>query len=211
MASFHATYESLPPLTLAHDKFEESDSSTHLKGPIRDVFLKHSMQERYGVSLLHRHFDMDPEERLVEYHDVSTPWRLSNTEDPVVPALGGYIVPQNFKLEGGKSTPFEFAMQYEKPESDDDASPEFLNDLSQVLETHNLSNVLGLRRRSPETDLTLEVTQGRANIMVLPGKTDEPVIEAFWTFGEGVDAEAVCRQVCSVYCGVHFPEHWGTL
>ncbi|TKA65910.1 hypothetical protein B0A55_10495 [Friedmanniomyces simplex] len=208
--AIHSTYGSLPPLTLAHDMFEARDTTTKMKGPIRDVFLKHGMHDRYGVSLLHKHFDLAPNERLVEYHDVSTPWTLSNTDDHEIPTLGGYVVPQNYKLEDGKLAPFEFAMQYERPNGTD-AGPEFLRDLSRVLEEHNLTNVLGLRKRPPPSDLTLEVTQGRANIMVPPSAADGPAIGAFWTFGEGVDEELSCFQICLVYCGIHFPEHSGNL
>lgn len=209
MEDFHSTYSQLPPLTLARDMFEARNTKKHLAGPIRDVFLKHGMENEYGVSLLHRHFDMEPKERLVEYHDVSTPWVLDSNES-VVPVLGGYVVPQNFKVDNGKLSPFEFAMQYDQP-AGTPVPTEFVQDLAQVLDAGDLSGVLGLRKRSPESDLTLEVTQGRANIMVSGKGSNMPVVEAFWTFSEGVDAEAVCGQVCSVFCGVHFPEHWGTL
>ena len=36
---------------------------------IRDVLKKHDMRERFGVALLHQHFDMKANEVLVEYSD----------------------------------------------------------------------------------------------------------------------------------------------
>jgi hypothetical protein len=37
---------------------------------IRDVLKKYDRQERFGVALLHKHFDMEPDEVLVEHTNV---------------------------------------------------------------------------------------------------------------------------------------------
>lgn len=38
---------------------------------VRDVLKKHGKQQRFGVALLHKHFDMDEDEILVEHTDVA--------------------------------------------------------------------------------------------------------------------------------------------
>jgi len=45
---------------------------------IRDVILRHGYTDRFGICLLHRHFDIDPDEVLVETTDVDK--RVSSIE-----------------------------------------------------------------------------------------------------------------------------------
>lgn len=49
---------------------EERDGA--LFKELREVLFKHDAAARFGISLLHRHFDMKSYERLVETCDVST-------------------------------------------------------------------------------------------------------------------------------------------
>ena len=36
---------------------------------VRNVLLKHKMLDRFGVALLHKHFDLESDEVLIEYSD----------------------------------------------------------------------------------------------------------------------------------------------
>ncbi|KAK4499425.1 hypothetical protein PRZ48_009939 [Zasmidium cellare] len=214
--ALHKDFNTLPTLGDAHNMFKDRNAETYLYGPIRDVFLKHNMEDRYGISLLHRHFSMGPNERLVEYGAVSTPWTLDETDDHEIEAMGGYVVPQNYRLDSDDDLlPFEYEMQYERPSGGNGIPPEFLYDLKQTLKKYNLSNVFGLRKRGPPTDLTLEVTNGRANIMIKPMELAGGLqtVEAFWTFGSGEPKKLQCAVLC-VYCPLthaHFYQHQSPL
>src|ERR1700722_10973256 len=48
------------------------------KTSFRELFLDYNMDRTFGLILLHRHFDLNENERLVEYNGTSVPWRLSN-------------------------------------------------------------------------------------------------------------------------------------
>lgn len=37
---------------------------------LRDVLIKHGSLDRFGISLIHRHFDIAPDEEMMEYTDV---------------------------------------------------------------------------------------------------------------------------------------------
>jgi hypothetical protein len=54
------------------------DGESILSGPIRQLFLDHDIHERLGVVLLHKHLDIGPIERLVEYGYTSSPWEVGD-------------------------------------------------------------------------------------------------------------------------------------
>ncbi|WP_077920566.1 hypothetical protein [Spirosoma sp. 209] len=61
----------LSELTDIHDVEPLNDSDYDCLTEIRDVLKKHGRQERFGVMLLHKHFDIASDEVLVEYTDIA--------------------------------------------------------------------------------------------------------------------------------------------
>src|SRR4029077_2102417 len=49
-----------------------NDSDLECLAEVRDVLKKYGKRERFGVALLHKHFDMFADEQLVEYTDAET-------------------------------------------------------------------------------------------------------------------------------------------
>ena len=47
----------------------------------RELFLKHDVYHDLAVCLIHRHFDMTDNEKLVEYGAVSTPWSYTQADN----------------------------------------------------------------------------------------------------------------------------------
>ncbi|WP_139361614.1 hypothetical protein [Spirosoma sp. 209] len=66
-----ATAMQLSELTDIHDVEPLNDSDYDCLTEIRDVLKKHGRQERFGVMLLHKHFDIASDEVLVEYTDIA--------------------------------------------------------------------------------------------------------------------------------------------
>lgn len=137
------------------------------------------MHELYGVSLLHKHFSMETNQRLVDLRNMSTPWTVNNS-DIVVPKYEGFIIPRTFRFFNGVWSPVEFDVL--PGSSDGDPDHEFLVGISALLHQHGLDNVLGLRsldRYDPE--LSVEITEGKTNIMIPRGSVkDSELIEAVW-------------------------------
>ncbi|CAG9947018.1 unnamed protein product [Clonostachys rosea f. rosea IK726] len=71
-------YNSLPTLSVAGTAYETQDAEKLLFGPMRQLFLDHNVQDTYGVVLLHNHFDIDPEDRLVERRGISVLWSFGD-------------------------------------------------------------------------------------------------------------------------------------
>jgi hypothetical protein len=59
-------YDSLTSPQEAHGQMTE-DVVAKPHGPVRDVFLRSKVHDRYGIRLNHNHFPMDTDKRLVEY------------------------------------------------------------------------------------------------------------------------------------------------
>jgi hypothetical protein len=74
----------------------------------------------------------------------------------------------------------------------------FLKEFGGFLAEHGLDQVLGLRdldQRDPK--LNVEVTEGRANIMMPRGSVPESeLIPAVWVFGVDDDDRCNCREYC---------------
>jgi hypothetical protein len=75
------------------------------------------MDRAFGLILIHSHFDLDENERLVEYNGTSVPWQLSK--------ISGNIRASNWLVSvGGAITPYEF---YYASAGDDAVEPDLSN------------------------------------------------------------------------------------
>lgn len=202
VASFYRpdAYNTLPSLLNASHQLNELDGISTVSGPIRQLFLDHGVQERFGVILLHKHLDMEPTERLVECGCTSSPWDVGDATSPVVNKYEGTIVPRSFRLMDGSFVPYEFGYLHEgqHPASEEDSDAHFLQEFGRFLGEHQLDRVIGLRDLDQhDPKLNVEVTEGRANIMMPRGSVPESqLIPAVWTFGLGEDDSCKCRGYC---------------
>ncbi|KAJ5677529.1 uncharacterized protein N7477_003162 [Penicillium maclennaniae] len=153
------------------------------------------MHERYGISLLHKHFSMEANQRLVDYRNVSAPWTV-NDKDFMVPKYEGFIVPRTFRFFNGNLAPFEFGFSFSSFHGNYDL--EFFERLSRLLHDHNLENMLGVRFLDTfDPKLSVEVTEGKTNLMIPRGSVqDFELIEAFWVFSTDDNQRCHCREFC---------------
>lgn len=61
-----STYNDLPTLSNAGMAFEEKNGEDLITNQFRALFLQYNMERIFGLILLHRHFELSEEERLVE-------------------------------------------------------------------------------------------------------------------------------------------------
>ncbi|KAI1733388.1 hypothetical protein F4680DRAFT_46796 [Xylaria scruposa] len=215
------TYSELAPLGAALDNFDQGPGQAVLDNEIRSQETSSDLFERtegaaslFGISLLHRHFDMDDDEVLVEHGSTSTPWKLP--QDPTN-FMAGRLVPRSWRFEAGNEgahlQAYEFGFQ---PHRSDDAAgnpveaySHFIQDLSSILANHSLISVLGLMvvpsdyLPSPDHEqIKCERTFGRANVVfdIPPGDLDDKEKRtSIWVYGRpnNVGAEAMlCFSGC---------------
>ena len=183
-------YNSLPDIAAAHDEFESNNIQKIVDSIIGPMFVGYGVQSDLGLALLHKHFSLHEEEKLVNYGAVACPWDMSTMSAQVTqdihPSSWRFIEPTalgpyEFEYVTGLSPPSKL----EGPQFQ-----AFLAELGAFLHKHNLIHLLGLQLlETPATDREpgLEFTADRVNV-TLPQKVSGPdgknAVEALWVFDE---------------------------
>ncbi|PWY69053.1 hypothetical protein BO70DRAFT_400113 [Aspergillus heteromorphus CBS 117.55] len=176
----HRAFDALMDVDESAQYFESLTGYEHLRSGLRDIFMRHGVNDELAVALLHRHFEMAANEKLVELGPVSSPWPIAAHEDSVV---GGHILPHTWRvfeneLQDAQKVQFSLA---------------FFKDFHQYVKKNGLENVIGIThidhgRDASESDVQLmEITHGRNSIMVPTIPTSElpgPVFQTIWSFVE---------------------------
>lgn len=156
--------------------------------------------------MLHRHFEIDVDERVVEFRGVATPWPIDSEE-----VFGGKVVPRcwGFFSDGElHPTEFSFVLPSESTVPDPNFRLAFVEEFYDLLTKWNLERHLGLTLLDPAEYLTtrrVERTIGRVSI-TLPaadgqlGKDGATIAETAWTFGcqQSMDDSALGGRICWV-------------
>ncbi len=138
---------SLPSLHAASGQLRELDGESIVSGPIRQLFLNHGVHERFGVILLHKHLDIRPTERLVEYGYTSNPWDVGDATSHIIDKYEGTILPRSFWLMERNFVPYEFGYFHSRPHPTfgGEGDVQFLKEFSSFLAKHQLDRVLSFR------------------------------------------------------------------
>lgn len=164
-----SVYDGVPTLNDAGRKFDLKNGEYLVNNKFRELFLQHNVDRVFGLSLLHRHFDLSSNELLVEYGGTSVPW------EETLGKTSPYIRPSNWALaEDGIFRPFEFyyCMQDADNDADVPADPKFLSfiqSFENLLHEEGATDLFGLCKY-PGDDFKgrIEITEGRANINLDP-------------------------------------------
>ena len=78
-------YGSLPSIQEAHERFTRGHGENHLQW-LREFFVEHDMERRFGIFMPHHHFRLEDHEKLVIYGDSATPWGVRIQGDEAGPA-----------------------------------------------------------------------------------------------------------------------------
>jgi hypothetical protein len=79
------------------------DSEASLFGEIRELLKRHGVEKKYGLALLHKHFDLADDEVLVEYTDIESR-TLIIRPTPRSEASAANVVETVWSLESGNAT-----------------------------------------------------------------------------------------------------------
>lgn len=194
-----SAFNALPSLHDAQVEFRDRNAAAIMNSVLAGVFTKHNVDSLLGVQLLHRHFGLDGDERLVDVGSASVPWSDGGSE-----ALDSRILAVSWAFEGDSYYPYEFRFVPPGQELHEQAVPEpFFAEFNEALKTHGLQGVLGVRSlkagggRKPE----MEITKGRSNITFAydsDAAESDNAVEASWAFaGDGTTTAAT---FCTSYC-----------
>jgi hypothetical protein len=194
-----SVFNTLPSLHDADAEFKERNAVAIMKSALAGIFTKYNVEGLLGVQLLHRHFRLENDERLVDAGGASVPWSNEGSE-----ALDSRILPVSWAFEGDAYHPYEFKFVPPTQELNEPVVPEpFLVEFNDALKAHDLQGVLGIRSLKPGSGNKpeMEITNGRTNITFdydSDAAEDDNAIEASWAFrGDGILTTAT---FCTSYC-----------
>ncbi|KAJ0163945.1 hypothetical protein CTA2_2077 [Colletotrichum tanaceti] len=200
-------FQSLPLLEVAKDNFlVKANGEEVIKNIIKDFVVKAGMDRTFGVAMIHRHFDLEDNEKMVDYQGTSTPW-LETIPGMKSPQAAIWAFDKDGVL---RPTEFYYSERKDAPLSK--KALEFIGEFKALLDKLNLTGLLGLSRY-PGDDFqgSCEVTHSRANINLKP--EDYPAnlvhIPTIWFFSEPLWKRG-CRCTCNAN-GDNHPHGYHTI
>lgn len=89
LQSYNAeVFNTLPDLPTAEESFVSKGGPDLLDNVLKPMIERYQLESKFGVGLLHRHFELEDSEKLVEFNNISLPWN-SDSDDH----SGGKILP----------------------------------------------------------------------------------------------------------------------
>ena len=194
-------YASLPSIKEAGEALKQVTEGQMID--IAKIFVKHNLYEKVGLCLLHKHFALRDDERLVEKtvagedgsdsklyefcetcegHNVITETRPVLQKDLGVVSAHSYVI-----TDDGKAKAYEF----QEGEQTIALPEDFLFDLSGILKKNNLLGIFGVhmhhRPGKDKEGVLIEINDpdGRVNIITnVPVKESDgaPVTHVLWRF-----------------------------
>ncbi|EHK23096.1 uncharacterized protein TRIVIDRAFT_60091 [Trichoderma virens Gv29-8] len=168
-------FNSLPGIAESNESFQ-THCTQKMLSDICAVFVKHKAQHIYGLALVHQHFDLETDEKLVNIGNVAVPLKTGSVSTT--------IAATRWAFSGESVIPYEFST--EARQIDMDQHHDFIYELGKLIHSCGLSDHLGLCSLDSIADTTkgptMEFTSGRANI-TLPFDIDPEngqSVEAAW-------------------------------
>ena len=164
-------FNDIPCLGDSSEAFNKKGGDDFLRDVLKPLLLKYDVENRLGVQLLHRHFQLEEEkEMLVDYTNCATGWLVEDGES----YFGGDINPTSWMVnKNGTFMPYEFS--YSLPGknerinlNDPDVRP-FLSEFAKIVTEAGFERVLALRTAPPGFEGGLEVTEGKCNVFFPKG------------------------------------------
>ncbi|KAI0467027.1 hypothetical protein F4859DRAFT_526091 [Xylaria cf. heliscus] len=161
-------WQQVPDHRVAFREYHENPLDNAQFEKLRQIFLKHHVEDRFGLILNHRHFDLRPGESLVECGAAATPWLLRDAPNIV----RARVFPKTWGFFGGSLTPYEFGFSETPGHGVSPHVPlQFVTDLDEFLHSNALASRFGitaLRETEGGSEATrmYETTIGRVSISV---------------------------------------------
>ena len=152
------------------------------------------MEKTFSLVLLHRHFPLATNERLVDYNDVASPWDMNS---PAASSITDRIFPKTWAFIDGILYPYEFGFQGDpNTKAQHCELPEaFVKDLHAILVKNGVENVFGLgwtstqgttraSEKNSTDEMRMEFTVGRTSVTTVQAKDCDIAdsVEAGWVY-----------------------------
>jgi len=212
-----ALYNNLREVDRASDHFEARDDPDSVIRSLEALFRKHSVTDTLGVALLHRHFELKPDEVVVDLRGIATPWHISSLKNSNYQGIGA-VLPLSLMLIEGQPRAYEFYFDMDSSRSPVEIPKDFISEYEAILDTHGLKETLGLRVLRTTDDRpggsTMEYSERYATFTIPMGEKKQSdytnngkvrVIKTTWNFTGHSDGNGGS---CSHYCW-HCGQHCG--
>jgi len=136
---------------------------------MRLLLLEHDLTDVFGVRVLHSHFSLQENEKLVELNHQSTGWNLGSGDG----LMDGRVVPKSWRLIKGKGLmPYEFTFRPLNTDRGIDLTEPryqaFLTDFVAAVEAAELGDSIALSVR-PAQPAGIEITMRSSTIFFPEG------------------------------------------
>ena len=176
-------FNSLPDIKQSDCTFKKR-CTPKVVSDICQIFREYQVQNIFGLALLHQHFEIQQNEKLITFGNVAVP-TISSPE-----SLS--LATSRWAFSGNKFIPYEFTAGAENIDMDNHVA--FLNEMSQALHASGLTDNLGLCSAGSiagkDSEPTMEFTSGRANI-TLPfdrNPLEGDSVDAAWNITNGMNS-----------------------
>lgn len=165
-------FNQIPDLYKAKTTFHAKDGVKFVREVFGPLVLKHGLEATLGITILHRHFALQEPEKLVEFNNISLPWKNQSSDDT---HSGGKILANAWLLNDGKLMPYEYFFSPMNQEESLDLTQNrvraFLDEFIKAAKYSKLEGVVALRM-FPFVGYSggLEFSEGRSNIVLKPGE-----------------------------------------
>jgi hypothetical protein len=145
------------PFIVSRD-FNSLGVSSYLQdqSELSKLFSQHQIEADFAVEILHRHFDIAPENRLVKVGRVVTPWSDALVKSVEQQLQLGSVVPEAIHVYGDLYHPYEYIFLTKDEilavDGHDrfDKYKAFLEEFGKFVQAKGIAHVLGLRLLSKD-------------------------------------------------------------
>ena len=172
--SYHPQiYRELPGIIESYQRLVFRDRVQLIETELRRLFLDHGVENIFGVRLVHKHFRLRDNERMIQHGTTALPW---DVEMAAGLESDGVVVPASWLFRDGSAYPYEF--QYISQSQSQTAKLVKLNDHSTFISAYHcyllqngLTDVLGLfvlqsEKRADGDGCMLEINMDKSRASV---------------------------------------------
>ncbi|KAK0543594.1 hypothetical protein OC845_006039 [Tilletia horrida] len=191
---------SLPDIDNAKQNFKRFGGLAKVQDALADVADQHPSSNKFGLQLLHRHSKLVDGEIMIENGPTTHPFLLSDLSAAARNSLRATV--WGISPVTKKFTPLQFAFEEHNGQSMDELDAALAEAVAAILIHHGLEHVFGLATTDPDQEMMIEITSGRAEILIPATKFLETKagVETLWPLskiGRGGTA-ALCATQCAV-------------
>jgi hypothetical protein len=143
----------------AHIATKSKNFATFLSA-FETVAIGCKQNDRFGITLVHRHTDVEPGHRIFDFGQTLQPFPLDDMSGDL---HGAQIRAKSYALRQSSWKPYEFELG-----AYDDSADDFFAAAKQLIQQYELEDHIGLRRYSPDDPEELEITERKGISLKIP-------------------------------------------